>query len=405
MTSHVVELPILTEPWEESKIDKRLEAGKEAYNAVLGEYLKRAKLAQDSLEMKKAEQPSDVYQSYGVRFRGKDAGDTRREVIEKGCWIHDHLAANTLDSIAARALRSVEEWLYGPKGKPNFRTATRRNPFDSIASSNGFSLQEDVLEWSTSRGGLDELYLDLEIDDRAKMSLQDTADQPRICVKRKRIHKEWRYFCDVTCNGYPPYTAEPTPNDAPIGVVVRPVMVTIVGPDQVWRLEMASEIQEDWDTIQRLDRKISRQKRANNPDKVAQDGSWLPREEWESAWDTSKRQDRTQAKRQELYRTYAEHRKRCHEKLANWILSWGTTITLVDRPYKILQQLGRGKEIRDCAPGRFVEILSYKAVSVGGELQRTSEMEESPFEDAEGHGSSRDLEAGRMAQQLSVDRF
>lgn len=415
MASHVVELPILTEPWEEAAIDKRMEAAKECYNAVLSEYLRRVDLAQDSLAMQDARKdgtgvdPSDVYADHGVRFRQSDPGDLRREVIETGCWIHDHLAANTLDSIAKRALRSIEDWLYGPRGRPSFKTASRRNPLDSIASSNGFDLEqrggnEWTLRWGTSRGGLDALHLDLEVDDRAEHSLSDLADFPEIQVKRKRIRGDWRYFCDVTCNGPPPYTAQPDPKDAPIGVVVRPVHVTVVAPEDVVRVELADALQDQWDEIKRLDRKISRQKRANNPEKIAADGSWLPYEAWESKWRRSERQERTQTRRQERYRRYEQHRKRCHEKLANRLLSKGTTIMVVDRPYKMLQQLGRGEEIRDCAPGQFVEILEYKAHAVGGALQRASTLDTMLFRDAEvaGSGVIRDLLAGCAAQRIAA---
>lgn len=401
---HVVELPILTEPWEESAIDKRLEAAKECYNAVLGEYLTRVELAQDSLEMQKTDKPSEVYKEYGVRFRRSDYGDIRREVIETGCWIHDHLTANALDSVAKRALDAIEDWLYRSRGKPYFKTASRKNPLHSISSPNGFELQGDTLRWGTSQHGLDDLYLDLDIDERSQRSLENTADQPEITVKRVKIRGEWRYFCDVVCQGSPQYTAQPDPKDAPIGVVVRPVYVTVVGKDLVRRFELASDLQDRWDDIKRLDRKLSRQKRANNPDKIAEDGSWLPYEEWESEWKTSERQEQTHAKRQEIYRRYQQHRKRCHEKLANRLLSYGTTMTVVDRPYKMLQQLGRGEEIRDCAPGRFVEILTYKAESVGGALYRTSELDKVPFRDSEiaGHGPVRDLLAGSVAQRISA---
>lgn len=373
--SHVVELPILTEKWEESKIDTRLNAAKEAYNAILGEYLRRAQLAQDSLAMKKTEKPSRVYQEHGVRFSRNTAQNIRQDVLETGCWIFNHLTANQCDALAERAARAVEDWLYGDRGKPRMKTASKKNPIKSISSANGFDLRDDdtTLRWGTARGGNDALELDLEVSPRARLSLSDRKDHPEITVKRKRIKGEWRYFCDVTCNGHPPYTADPDPNlGERVGVDVGVIQVGVVGPDDCWVFELGDELQMKWDELTRLDRKMDRQKRNENPEKFREDGTAKPRESWESPWTFSEGYKNTRDRRRELYREYEQHRKRVHEKTANAILEVGADVVVETRKYKWAQQLGRGDNIRDNAPARFVDILSYKAESVDGQCTTLS---------------------------------
>ena len=72
MANHIVEMPIYTEPWEESAIEKRFQAAKEVYNAVLGEYLKRVDLARDSIAFKSG-QPLGGFQRVRRQIHPEDA--------------------------------------------------------------------------------------------------------------------------------------------------------------------------------------------------------------------------------------------------------------------------------------------------------------------------------------------
>ena len=385
MANHIVEMPIYTEPWEESAIEKRFQAAKEVYNAVLGEYLKRVDLARDSIAFKKADNPSEVFKEYGVKFTQKMPGDVRREVIPTGeSWLYNHLAANTMDSIAKRAAQAVEKWIYQPsskgwvygkKGRPKFKTATLKNPMYTIRSSNGFDYHNTTLKWSTAKGGNDPLFLKLGVTDRDRLSLGDIPDHPLVTVKRKRIKGGWRYFCQIVCNGHPPMTADIDPaHGKRVGVDVGVLRVAVVSEDDARMFELGKKLQPRWDEIRRLDRKLDRQKRANNPDKFFEDGQVKPRESWEKDWVWSKGYKETREKRRDAYRYYQEHRKRIHEKTANAILEMGTDIVVETRRYKWAQQIGRGSDIRENGPAMFVETLAYKAASVGGRCTKTDHL-------------------------------
>lgn len=374
--SHVVEMPIRTEKWEEDRIQTRFEAAKEAYNAVLGEYLKRVERAQDSLEMKKADKPSEVFRDYGVKFTRTMAQSIRRDVLESGCWIYNHLSANTLDSITERAADAVESWVYGPDGKPRFKTATPKNRMKTITSSNGFKLEDndETLVWSTSRGGNEPLRLDIDVEPRDRLSLQDRSDYPQIAIKRKRIKGRWRFFCQVVCNGSPPMTANIEPAEGKkVGLDVGVLRVAYASEDELRMFRLGEELQDRWDEIKELDRKMDRQKRQNNPNRYKEDGTWDPEGEWADDW-PSKGYVETRDKRRDIYRQYAEHRKRIHEKTANALLERGTEFVIETRRYKWAQEVGHGDKIRDNAPAQFIDILTYKAESVGGSVTETKDL-------------------------------
>jgi hypothetical protein len=106
--------------------------------------------------------------------------------------------------------------------------------------------------------------------------------------------------------------------------------------------------------MRRLDRKLDRQRRANNPANYDERGRV---KRGPKRWKASKRQPKVQARRRELYRRLAATRTRSHGHLAHRVLALGTAFHLEQLSYRAWQRTD-GKSVQLCAPGLFVEWLS-----------------------------------------------
>jgi putative transposase len=145
---------------------------------------------------------------------------------------------------------------------------------------------------------------------------------------------------------------------------IGPSTIAAVGLDGVFLDQFCVELKDRQAEIRRLQRKLDRQRRANNPDSYLPDGRVRPSPK---RWRKSARQRRTETKLAELHRKQAAHRKSLHGQMVHRILRMGDVIQLEKLSYRAFQcRYGRSVGMR--APGKFVEHLKRKAESAGAEV-------------------------------------
>ncbi|CAB1129505.1 protein of unknown function [Candidatus Hydrogenisulfobacillus filiaventi] len=131
------------------------------------------------------------------------------------------------------------------------------------------------------------------------------------------------------------------------------------------RLEgFCEEVVRKHQVVRRLQRKLNRQRRANNPDNYLPDGRVKP---GPKRWVKSNRQRRTEAELADLLRREAAHRETLHGELAHRILAMGRVVKTEKLSYRAFQRQ-YGRSVGVCAPGKFVSILRRKAESAGGRV-------------------------------------
>ena len=135
----------------------------------------------------------------------------------------------------------------------------------------------------------------------------------------------------------------------------------MVSETEALLLQFCAELENRQREIRRLQRKIDRQRRANNPGNYNPNGTV---KKGAKVWHKSKRQQKTEAKLSELQRKQAAHRKSLHGQLVNQILSLGNVVRTEKLSYKAFQRMF-GKSVQFRAPGTFVSILRRKAASAG----------------------------------------
>ena len=128
------------------------------------------------------------------------------------------------------------------------------------------------------------------------------------------------------------------------------------------------ELTPDTRKKRRLQHKMDRQRRANNPDNFDEKGRV---KKGRLHWKESKRSKETRRQHANTERRLAAHRKSLHGKLAHRIAQMGTTITIEKTSFKAWQkQYGRSIGLR--APGMFLAHLTRIVAKTGGTLHEVS---------------------------------
>ncbi len=148
-----------------------------------------------------------------------------------------------------------------------------------------------------------------------------------------------------------------------VGLDIGPSTIAITAPT-VQKAELrqfCNELKKDQRTERVLQRKLDRQRRANNPQNYNENGTV---KNGVKKWVKSRNYKDTQKRMSETHRILAEHRKSIHGQLVNHIISMGDEIKLEKLSYQAFQKMF-GKSVGMRAPGMFVSILKRKAVSAG----------------------------------------
>ena len=372
--SFITELPLRITPAQERVLLVRLEAARQVYNACLGEALRRLALLRQSRAYRKArslprrEKGSPEAKARALAFREAAAAAGFSEyalhrwaTCFRGTWLRQHLDSNTVQKLATRAFLAVREHALGRRGRPRFKG---RNQFDSVegkSNKSGIRWRDGRVEWSG-------LELEAIIDDRDPVVQHGLGCRVKyVRLVRRKIGQKNRFYAQLVCEGRPLRKERNCTGRGVVGLDIGPSTVAIVTPEaghaslQLFCTGLEPRQRE----IRRLQRKIDRQRRANNPQNYNPDGTV---KKGARSWRRSARQKRVEAKLAELHRKQAAHRRSLHGQLANSILRLGDVVRLEKLSYRALQQsFGRSVGMR--APGKLVELLKRKAESAGASVE------------------------------------
>ncbi len=360
--SFVCEIPLRTTPAQERVLNVRLEAGRQVYNACLAEARKRAGLLRESRAYRKALRlPKGKERTKAFKAARKAVGFTKSALERYAVRLrrrafHQHLDAHAAQKLAARAYDAVDGWLLGKRGRPRFKGKNQFDTLEGKTNKAGLRFRQDRLEW---RG----LVLKALIDSEDPVVAHALASRVKfVRLVRRKIRGKHRFSVQLVCEGRPYQKPERKVSEGVVGLDIGPSTVAAVGESGAFLELLAEGVVRKHKAIRRLQRKLDRQRRANNPENYLPDGRIRP---GPKAWRQSNRQKRTEAALAELMRREAAHRKTLHGALANRVLALGRFVKLERVPYRAYQRrFGRSVSLR--APGLFVSTLRRKAASAGG---------------------------------------
>lgn len=343
----------------------RLEAARQLYNACLGEAMRRVRLIRQSKDFNRARTLNPKNPQRKVLFKKtRDFYQFSEYALHsystklRHSWIGDHLDSNTVQKLATRAYKAVEKVLFGKAKKVRFKG---KNQFDSVegkSNKTGIRWKGDSVEWSG-------LKLEALITSNDPVILHGLNSKVKyVRLVRRKVSEKNRFYAQLICQGSPFVKPKNTLGTEVVGLDLGPSTIAIVSDTDAHLKEFASLLDFEAANIRRLQRKMDRSRRANNPGNFNPNGTV---KKGSCIGHRSKSYLKTASSKANLERKLAAHRKSLHGQLVNDILRTGDVIKLEKLSYRAFQKL-YGKSVGLRAPGMFVSHLRSKAERAGGQV-------------------------------------
>jgi putative transposase len=399
--TYVLTLPLKVETWQEHILEKRLNIGRTIYNACLGEALRRYKHMVrnprywEAVRMLKGKERNQLLNQFKEQY-GVRKFDINMYVQGMGRKFKQNIGSQMAQNIAERAFKAVEKVMYGNGKKVHFCSVGQFFSLEEKTNKTGFRYfpKNKRMEWL----GLFLPVMLKDNDEFAHIALQDKIKYCRLV--KKVIRCKNRYFVQFALEGFPPkkrnqnYSKD---ENARVGLDIGTSTLAIVSEQEVKLLELAEGLSVEESKKRILQRKLDRQRRANNPAKYNADGT-INKSNQEK-WIQSENYKKTRKEVGEMSRKAADKRRLAHNQLANYILSLGLDVRVETMSFRGLQakakktevseKTGRfkrkkrfGKSLANRAPSMLLSIIDNKLKYCGLSLKRidTAKVKASQFE-------------------------
>ena len=370
----ICELPLRLAGDDERVLAVRFEVARQAYNACLAESLRRLALLrqsrtyQDALARPKGQRGSENWKARAAAFqRAEEQVGFREYDLHAWAaahlaheWLGEHLDSLTLQKLATRAFRAVREYAVGKRGKPRFKGRHHLDSVEGKTNGSGIRWRDGVVEWRGLR-----LRAIIPADDPViAYGLSCRVKYARLV--RRRLNGKTRYFVQLICEGRPYRKPEHPVGAGRVGIDPGPRVFGLAGLDWGAQVDLATPLQRGRAEVRRLQRRIDRQRRANNPDNYRPDGRVRP---GPRRWVVSHKQRQVQQELAEAQRRAASHRCSLHGQLANALLQLGDDLRIEQNSYRSFQR-NFGRSVGLAGPAGFGSRLARKAANAGARVRR-----------------------------------
>lgn len=377
--SFVLELPLVVNSHEARVLSARFEAGRQLYNACLGEALRRLGLMQQSKvwqaarKMPKGAPKSPEQKARSTEFSriARTIGFTDYDIqahatrCKSACWIGDHLDAHATQKIGTRAFQAAQRYQFRAGGRPRFKPRWKAlESLEGKSNATGLRWREDHLEWSG-------LSLKAIYDRKDQHGVQAHALQNKVkyCrIVRRTLRGKTLWFVQLVIAGFPKWKDKNPIGAGKSGIDIGPSTIAAVSENDASLEKFCASVPSMQKVIRRIQRAMDRSKRVSNPDNYQADGTIkksLPGKR--PQWIFTAGYLRLRARLKELHRVLASYRRAEHGRMANRVIAMGNTVMAEKLSYQAFQRMF-GKSIRDRAPGEFMNHLRRKAASAGGKV-------------------------------------
>jgi putative transposase len=369
--SFVCELPLRATPRAVRAVLIRLDVGRQIYNACLQTALARLRTVRASPEWARARAlPQHTEEQRTRRARAFARARKRYGLTDEALqrvalkhfrrsrWMGDHLGTHEVQKIGTRAYLAANRILVGHARSARFKGRGQFHSLEGKSNAAGIRWRGDHVEW---HGLVLPALLDPE-DPVLAHALTHPVKYVRIV--RRRVRGIPRLYAQLVCRGRPHRKPTHRLGRGPVGVDLGPSTVAAVGPRRAILTPFCEPVVRGHRQIRVLQRRLDRQRRANNPGNYLPDGRVKP---GPKTWRLSHRERAVVDRLAELHRREKAHRKTLHGQLANEVLRMGRVMHIEQTSVVSLQRtFGRSVSVR--APGMFVQILRRKAESAGGQV-------------------------------------
>ncbi|MDG5785886.1 transposase [Evansella sp. AB-P1] len=419
--TYTIEFPLHLPTWQQHRLEKKFKVARLIYNSCLGEALKRHKAVRSDSEYRRfLKEPksrennkklADIRLAYGFSEYGlhKFVQAAQRKFKE-------HIGSFEAQKLATRAFKAVEKRHFGKSNSVHFKSLSDKISVENKSNDSGLRFVEGNILWGdqpTKKNPKPKNWLSMAVrpkpnDEYAHLALMDRTKYVRIF--KKVVRGKVRYFVQLIQEGYPPIKRNrKIANDETkrVGIDIGTSMIAFSSESSVELRELAPECNMDEKELRRIQRKMDRSKRRTNPDNFNTNGTI---KKGKLTWVYSKRYERLNQRRKELFRKVAVQRKMSHEKLANELLALGSDIRVETMRFQSLQKRAKnttrnkrngkinrkkrfGKSIAKRAPALLLRIVDRKLGYQGRSLKKidTYATKASQFNHVTGEYSKKQL--------------
>lgn len=418
--SYVLELSLDVKKFQQDRLDHYFECGRQIYHACLRElnrrfhHMMQSKAYQHIMKAIRATYQQESKIKHLNRQLGRKH-EISLDAVRKPWWkkkqelhrqygldeyaVHRFVAPmcgrkghfKTIPSdvgqkIASHAWQSMENILSGKGKKMHFKKWGQMDTLEGKSNKSGIKYRDGVIQWN---------HLQLPVilrkrDEYAHLALSQS--RVKYCrIKRKTIRGKVRYFVQLVLEGFPPHKIDKQTGGwkhaigiGKVGLDIGTQTLAICSEQQVKLVVLAPHVQRMEREKRQIVRKLDRQRRANNPNKYAEDGT--VKKGNPEKWVRSQNYLKSLLILKEITRKQAVIRKQDHECLAHDILRLGDEIKVETMYFKALQKRAKetkknektgkmqrkkrfGKSIAHRAPSLLLNILRRKLSYHGKNLQ------------------------------------
>ena len=375
--TYIAELPLATTPGDERRLAGVFDAAKRLANVLLQDGLdivaairadagwaaaRKLPKTTPAQRTARGEAFKAVRRAHGFSEYDFHA---RATAHKNAAGFADRLGAHVTQKIASRVFTALERYLLGLGGRPRFKGLKR--PLHSLEGKNNATMlrwdREAMFLVLNKDWGIPVKDLKLAKDEWLWSALQGEVKYCRLV--RRSTGGRLRYYVQLVMEGAAPMTAsvlqrlaEPATAG---GIDIGPSNIAWCTKTDAGVFRFCAEVDSPQRTVKRLQRRLDRQNRANNPHNFDEKG----RARRGRTWTRSKAQVNTQAGLRAAQANTAEQRANAHGRDINNLLgrarTWrhdGVSVLSLQKNY--------GRSVGARAPGHFMSELQRKAARAGG---------------------------------------
>src|SRR5215469_10525987 len=298
--SFVCEVPLRVRPHEEHTLLARLEAARQVYNACLGEARQRVQLVRESKAFQQARTLSRDNPERTRLFRAAREQHAFSDFALQAyaqqfghSWLSEHLDSHVLQKLATRAYGAANRLLVGKAKRVRFKGKHQLDSVEGKVNTSGIRWCGERVEWLR-------LVLPSLLDPRDGVVAHGRSCPVKyVRLVRRKLGLRQRFYAQLVCEGTPYRKPQHTLGQEIVGLDLGPSSIALVAEQEALLQPFCPEVTPNWQQLRRLDRKLDRQRRANNPDHYDERGRV---KKGKKRWKVSKRQRRVQGKRREVHR-------------------------------------------------------------------------------------------------------
>ena len=350
MQTYTYTLKLKTNSKMKKELNKRLRKGAHIYSETLKELLNREKklkrdpLYKQAYKLEKGKERNAILNELDKKYKlSKFESMTIASKKRKDLCLTAYIPNRVSESLGNRAYLAFRKKLFVIN---NTSRVVRPKMIDSLVSSgdNAIRVRNGKVYYGVSKGKLKRHLLEIPIiyknDEYEQEILRGKLVQNRI-LKKIQNGKEHFYLQMILKSEVAPRKYDTSDMFGNVGIDIGTSTVAISSYYETKLEELAPGIDKKEKEIAQLNRKLERQRRANNPQNYNEDGTIVA---GKKTWTYSKKYYQTKKKLRKIKTKQAERRALAHKTLANEIVRLGDRFVVEQMSFAGLQK--RAKETK-----------------------------------------------------------